>query len=436
MDSDKTRAAVDALKRKRLDRPYMRRNGKLEEVSWYDAFSEIAVRVSKARGKGVGAIAGDLCTAEEMFALKALLDKLGSPHYDCRQLGAKLHPKHGRSSYLFNSSIAGVDKADAILLIGCNPRTEAAVLNARIRKAWLQNRAKVALIGPQADLNYPYEWLGNSLKLIDDTLEGRNNVLAMLKTALHPMIIVGQAALNHDAGETVLLKATQLAAAAVDGQDSSWNPLNVLHTSAAQVGGLDIGFVPGEGGHDVHGMLDSGDIQVLYLLGADEFDVSNTGGAFVIYQGSHGDRGARLADIVLPGAAYTEKNGTYVNTEGRVQLGERAVFPPGDAREDWAIIRALSEHLGHKLPFDNLRELRQAMYAAHPHLAAIDQLTHEGLALPAAAKERLAALPDEPLAPLIEDYYQTNPITRASAVMAELSAVSQVNQLGATGTNG
>jgi NADH-quinone oxidoreductase subunit G len=434
--SDKTRAAVDALKRKRLDRPYMRVGGKLEEVSWYDAFSEIAVRVSKARGKGVGAIAGDLATVEEMFALKALLGKLGSPHQDCRQLGAKLHPRHGRASYLFNSTIAGVDKADAVLLIGTNPRTEAAVLNARIRKAWLQNRAKVALIGPQADLTYPYEWLGNSLKLIDNTLEGRNNVLATLKAARHPMIIVGQAALNHAAGETVLLKAAQLAAAVMDGQASSWNPLNVLHTSAAQVGGLDIGFVPGEGGHDVHGMLDSGDIEVLYLLGADEFDVSNTGGAFVIYQGSHGDRGARLADIVLPGAAYTEKNGTYVNTEGRVQLGERAVFPPGDAREDWAIIRALSEHLGQKLPFDSLRELRQAMYAEHPHLAAIDQVTHEGLTLPAAAKERLAALPDEPLAPLIEDYYQTNPITRASAVMAELSAVSQVNQLGATGTNG
>ncbi len=432
--SDKSRAVVDGLKRKRIDRPYMRKEGKLEEVSWYEAFNEIAARVRKA-GSKIGAIAGDLATAEEMFAVKVLLEKLGSQHCDCRQLGAKLHPKHGRASYLFNSTIAGIDKADVILLIGSNPRAEAAVLNARIRKAWLQNRARIGLIGPEANLTYPYEWLGNSLKALDDALEGRSGVLAALREAKHPLVIVGQAALNHEAGETVLLKAAHLAAAAMEGKDASaWNPFNVLHATAAQVGGLDIGFVPGEGGHDIHGMLDSGDIEVLYLLGADEFDVSDTGGAFVIYQGSHGDRGARLADIVLPGAAYTEKNGTYVNTEGRVQLGERAVFPPGDAREDWAIVRALSEHLGAKLPFDSLRDLRAAMYAAHPHLAAIDTVTPEPLWQPQIAA--LAPLPDEPLAPLVEDYYQTNAVTRASAVMAELSAISQETQLGATGTHG
>ncbi|MGC2630898.1 MAG: molybdopterin-dependent oxidoreductase, partial [Rhodomicrobium sp.] len=429
--SDKTRAAVDALKRKRLDRPYMRNNGKLEEVSWYDAFNEIAARVTKASGQKIGAIAGDLCAVEEMFALKTLLDALGSPHRDCRQLGAKLHPQRGRSSYLFNSTLAGVDKADAVLLIGTNPRTEAAVLNARLRKAWLHNHTKVALIGPQVDLTYPYEWLGNSLKALDDVLEGRNGVLAMLRAASHPMVIVGQAALNHASGETVLFKAARAAAAAMEGKNAAaWNPFNVLHASAAQVGGLDIGFVPGENGLDLHGMLDSGDIEVLYLLGADEFDVSRTGDAFVIYQGSHGDRGARMADIVLPGAAYTEKHGTYVNTEGRVQLGERAVFPPGDAREDWTIVRALSEHLGAKLPFDNIRELRQALYQAYPHLAAIDHVKPEGE--PGIAKDRLPPLPDEPIAPLVEDYYQTNPIVRASSVMAELSALSQETQFGAT----
>ncbi len=438
--SDKTRAAVDALKRKRLDRPYMRKNGKLEEVSWYDAFDEIAARMGKAGGQKIGAIAGDLCSAEEMFALKVLLDKLGSPHRDCRQLGAALDPRYGRASYVFNAGIAGIERADAVLLIGTNPRTEAAVLNARLRKIWLQGRAKIALIGPSADLTYPYEWLGNSLKVLDDVLEGRNAALSMLRDAAHPMIIVGQAALMHSAGETVLFKAAHLAASIMEGKAASdWNPLNILHASAAQTGGLDIGFVPGEGGFDTRAILEgtaSGDIEVLYLLGADEFAVSSTGDAFVIYQGSHGDRAARIADIVLPGAAYTEKNGTYVNTEGRVQLGERAVFPPGDAREDWAIVRALSEQLGAKLPFDSLRELRSAMYEAYPRLAAIDRLTPEGLFRPRIALDKLPPLPGEPLQPLIEDYYQTNPIARASTVMAELSALSQESQIGATGTHG
>ncbi len=224
------------------------------------------------------------------------------------------------------------------------------------------------------------------------------------------------------------------------GKDSAWHPLSILHSSAAQVGGLDIGFLPGEGGFNVMEMMEgaaSGDIEVLFLLGADEFDVSRTGDAFVIYQGSHGDSGARIADIVLPGAAYTEKNGTYVNTEGRVQLGERAVFPPGDAREDWTIIRALSEHLGAKLPFDSLRALRTALYKAYPHLAAVDLLEPEKFVEPQIPANKLSPLPDQPLSELIEDYYQTNPIARASSVMAELSALNQAAiEHGATGTHG
>ena len=436
--SDKTRAAVDGLKKKRLDRPYIRRGGKLEEVSWYEAFNEIAARVKKGGGRKIGAIAGDLCAVEEMFALKTLLDELGSPHRDCRQLGAKLHPKNGRGSYIFNSTIAGADHADAVLLIGVNPRKEAAVLNTRLRKAYLHNRAKFALVGPEADLTYPYEWLGNSLKAIDDVARDESSFLKVLSAASHPLIIVGQAALNHAEGEAVLFKASEIAAKAMKGKENSgWNPLNILHTSAALAGGLDIEFVPGEGGLDVAGMLDgavSGDIEVLYLLGADEFDVSRTGDAFVIYQGSHGDSGARLADVVLPGATYAEKNGTYVNTEGRVQLGERAIFPPGDAREDWTIIRALSEHLGARLPFDSLRDLRTAMYKAYPHLAVVDAL--EPGKFTASLPDGLQPLPDEPLKELVEDYYQTNPIARASSVLAELSAISQATEHGATGAHG
>jgi NADH-quinone oxidoreductase subunit G len=436
--SDKTRAVVDGLKRKRLDRPYMRSGGKLEEVSWYDAFNEIAARVKKAGGARIGAIAGDLCNVEEMFALKAMLDALGSPNYDCRQLGVKLHPKYGRGSYLFNSTIAGVDTADVILLVGTNPRKEAAVLNSRIRKAWLQRRARIALIGPKADLTYPYEWLGNSLGALD-AVSGEGGFLDALTKASRPLIVVGQSALSHEQGETVLFKAAQLAGAAMDGKDSAWNPFSVLHASAALPGGLDIGFVPGENGLDTAGMLDggkSGDIEVLYLLGADEFATSDTGNAFVIYQGSHGDRGARIADIVLPGAAYTEKNGTYVNTEGRVQLSERAVFPPGDAREDWTIIRALSEHLGAKLPFDSLRDLRALLYKTHPHFLEADAVKAESLPKALLDVRNLPALPGEALRELVEDYFQTNPIARASSVMAELSALIQETEFGATGTHG
>jgi NADH-quinone oxidoreductase subunit G len=256
--------------------------------------------------------------------------------------------------------------------------------------------------------------------------------------ASRPLIILGQAALNHSEGEAILSKAAEIAAQAMKGKETSgWHPLSILHSSAALVGGLDIGFVPGEGGLDVAGMAEgaaSGDIEVLYLLGADEFDVSRTGDAFVIYQGSHGDSGARIADIVLPGTAYTEKNGTYVNTEGRVQLGERAIFPPGDAREDWTIIRALSEHLGTRLPFDSLRDLRTAIYKAYPHLAAADLLEPEKFT--ASPPDRLPPLPDEPLPELVDDYYQTNPIARASSVLAELSAISQATEDGATGTHG
>jgi NADH-quinone oxidoreductase subunit G len=437
--SDKTRAVVDGLKRKRLDRPYLRRGGKLEEVSWYEAFNEIAARVKRAGGRKIGAIAGDLSSVEDMFALKTLMQRLGSPHLDCRQRGTRLHPKFGRASYLFNASLAAMDHADAVLLIGVNPRKEAAVLNARLRKAYLNNRARIASIGPRADLTVPYDWVGASLAALD-AIWNAGGFIDVLKAAARPLVIVGHAALNGEHGETVLFKAGHLAAAAMEGKDASaWRAFNVLHATAAVTGGFDIEFIPGEGGFDTAAMLDggkTGDIEVLYLLGADEFDTSATGNAFVIYQGSHGDRGARIADVILPGSAYTEKNGIYVNTEGRVQLGERAVFPPGDAREDWAIIRALSEHLGAKIPFDSLRELRAALYKAYPHFLAVDSVKSTEAFVPPVALASLPPLPDTPIPELVDDYYQTNPIARASSVMAELSALSRETHYGATGTHG
>jgi NADH-quinone oxidoreductase subunit G len=416
--SDKTRHVVDGLKTQRLDQPYVRRDGRLVPASWKEAFALVGERMTAARPDRIGAIAGDLAAAEEMFALKDLMQRLGSPNIDCRQDGARLDPRLGRASYLFNSTIEGVEQADAILIVGCNPRTEAAVLNTRIRKRWRTGGVKIGLIGEQAILTYPYEYLGQGPRTLADIAEGRHPFARVLAAGKRPMIIVGTKALARDDGQSVLSAAARLAvtSGAIRPADD-WNGFNVLHRAASRVAALDLGFVPGEGAQDFSRL------DVVWLLGADEFDTANLGRAFVVYQGTHGDAGAHRADVILPGAAYTEKSGTYVNTEGRAQLAARATFPPGEAREDWMIIRAFSETAGHKLPYDSLTELRAAMYKAAPQLARIGAIEPA----PVAAIEGLAgkggAFGDAPFAPAVVDFYLTNPIARASAVMAELSAL-------------
>jgi NADH-quinone oxidoreductase subunit G len=365
-----------------------------------------------------------------MFALKDLLARLGSKAVDCRQDGAKLDPKLGRASYLFNSTIAGIEQADAILLIGVNPRFEAAVLNSRIRKRWRQGSVAIALIGERADLTYPHDYLGAGPQTLKDVLDGKQSFAGVLRDAKRPMVIVGAAAVARADGAAVLAAAAKIALLANEGKEAGWNAFNVLHTSASRVAGLDIGFVPPKGS------VDLGALEVVYLLGADELDMKALSVPFVIYQGSHGDAGAERADVVLPGAAYTEKSATYVNIEGRAQMTARAAFAPGDAKEDWAIIRALSGHVGHTLPYDTLSTLRAAMYKDAPALARLDAVE------PAAAKgvEALAArggaLGLEPFGTAVRDFYLTNPIARASAVMAELSALKKSMSQGTTGTHG
>jgi NADH-quinone oxidoreductase subunit G len=438
--SDKTRFIWDGLRRARLDRPYVRRDGKLEETGWSEAFTEIADRVKAAGGGKIGAIAGDLAAVEEMFALKSLLGKLGSPHMDCRQDGAALDPARGRATYMFNSTISGLEVADALLIVGANPRLEASVLNARIRKGWRAQRLKIALIGEPADLTYDYDYLGAGVQTLREVAAGRHPFAESLKNAQRPMIIVGQSAITRPDGFGVLALAAALARdLGMIRPAEGWNGFNVLHNAAARVGGLDLGFVPQQGGRDIAGMTEAaqeGRMEVLFLLGADEVDMSQTGDAFIVYQGSHGDRGARLADVILPGAVYTEKSGTYVNTEGRVQIAERAVFPPGDAREDWTIIRALSERLDAKLPFDSLPELRNMLYRQHPHFAAIDEIAAGQPADVEALAREEHTLSDQPFGSAVEDFYQTNSIARASSTMAELSALSREQEQGATGTDG
>jgi len=423
--SDKTRFVWDGLRTQRLDRAYVRDHGRLRPARWGEAFGRIAARVLNTSGSRLGAVAGDLASVEEMFALKDLLERLGSRNVDCRQDGAKLDPKFGRGSYLFNATIAGIEEADAVLLVGANPRREAAVLNARIRKRWRLGRTPVALIGEAADLTYPYTHLGAGPETLADLAAGNGAFFDVLKAAQKPLIVVGQGAVARPDGAAVLAAAAKLAES-VGAIGEAWNGFSVLHTAAARVGGLDIGFVPGEGGLDLAGMQEAGrrgTLDVLFLLGADEFDTTVLGETFVVYVGTHGDAGAHRADVILPGAAYTEKSGTWVNTEGRVQMGNRAGFPPGEAREDWAIVRALSDHVGRRLPYDSLAELRRALYKAHPHLARIDAI-EPGKIHAAAMNWKPGTLGATPFTGAVADFYLTNPIARASAVMAECSALA------------
>ena len=413
--SDKTRQIVDGLKVQRLDRPFLRVDGKLRPASWAQAFAAIAAKVKATAPEKIGFLGGDLSTVEELFAAKLLADALGVKNIDARQDGTRLDPSLGRASYIFNPTIEGVDSADALLIVGSNPRWEAPVLNARIRRRWRNGDFPVGLIGEKADLTYDYQYLGagpDSLAKVAKG-EGFGEILAK---AQRPLILVGQGALAREDGAAILALAAKLGAPKGD-----WTGLAVLHTAASRVGALDLGFTPAEGGLDTEQMAKAGALDLVFLIGADEITVEP--GAFTVYIGSHGDRGAHRADVILPGAAYTEKSGIYVNTEGRVQLSDRAGFPPGDAREDWAIFRALSGVLEKPLPFDSLGALRMKLTAAFPLFAQIDILTPaDGAKLGSLSA---GALGQGAFVSPISDFYLTNPIARASHVMAECSALAK-----------
>ncbi|MDR6666939.1 NADH-quinone oxidoreductase subunit NuoG [Rhizobium sp. 1399] len=422
--SDKTRHVWDGLKTQRLDRPYVRKDGRLQPASWGEAFGAIKAAVSATSGDKIGAIAGDLASVEEMYALSELVKSLGSGNLDCRQDGAALDPSLGRASYLFNPTISGIEQADALLIVGANPRFEAAILNARIRKRFRRGGFPIGVIGEGGEMRYKYDYLGAGPDTLKDILDGSHAFAEVLSKASKPMIIIGQGALTRTDGAGVLATAAKLAVN-VGAIAEGWNGFAVLHTAASRVGGLDLGFVPGAKGANAAEMLKAMD--VLFLLGADELDFSTKAAKFTVYIGSHGDNGAHGADVILPAAAYTEKSGTWVNTEGRVQIGNRAGFAPGDAREDWAIIRALSDVLGKKLPFDSLGELRSKLYAAFPHFAAVDEIAEGDSAQIAALAKKAGKMNKSGFASSVKDFYLTNPIARASAVMAECSALARNN---------
>ena len=399
--SDKTRYAIDGLGRRRLDRPYLRVDGKLRAASWDEAFAAVGRAFVGLSGDEIGYVAGDLLAVEDMVAWKDLMRALGSARHECRNDGVMFDAAN-RGSYLFNSTIAGIETSDAILLVGANPRWEAPLVNTRIRKA-VKRGARVWAIGDEVDLTYPVGWLGNDAGLLA-RLPGE--VSETLASAMRPAVMLGLGALA--------LSGVAAAAAALPVMREGWNGYNVLHTAAARVGGLDVGLTAEGGVARMAEDAASGRLKALVLHGADELDVGVLRGPFTVYVGTHGDAGVRNADVVLPAAAYTEKNGTYVNLEGRVQRGRRAVFPPGEARADWSIARALSDVLNVALPYDDEAALSDRVRREWPHLARQGLATAEWRAPTGGS-----ALESGPIRLPIEDFYWTNPIARASRTMME-----------------
>ena len=430
--SDKSRFACDGLGKRRLDRCYVRKNGKLEEASWPEAFDAVAKALKGLAGEQTAAIAGDLADCEAMTALKDLMTGLGSANIDCRQDGAKLGGT--RAGYLFNTTIAEIEEADAILMIGTDPRWEAALVNARIRKRWRQGGLKTGVIGARRDLTYPYEHLGAGPRSLDDVVAGTHDFCKVLEAAERPMLITGSGAVARRDGAEILAAARAVAEKFSMVRDG-WNGFNVLNRAASRVGGLDLRFTPGADGRDVAGILEgaeSGAVKFVWLLGADEIDMARLNKAFVVYQGHHGDAGAAAADVVLPGTAYTEKNATYVNLEGRVQRAQRAVCAPGEAREDWTILRAFSELTGSTLPYDKLDAVRARMAEIAPTFKSANRISPapwQDFGTPGEMSG------DEFVSP-VDDFYLTDAISRASRTMAQCSALFVTADEGKTGTDG
>jgi len=404
---DRTRFACDGLKHKRLDRPWVRKNGKLREATWDEAFEAVSARLGNTSLATTAALAGDLCDVESMVALNDFMLLSGGAQLGCRGDGAQFDATE-RCGYLFNSGIAAIEQADAILLVGTNPRVEATVVNARIRKAWLDHRVQVGVVGSSADLTYPYAHIGESPADLEALMKGKHDFAKVLEKAERPMIIVGMDAFSRADGVAVHALVREVSEKFKMVRED-WNGFNVLHNAAARVGALDIGFWTEDG-------VDLSAMEFVWLLGADSYDLSKIpADAFVVYQGHHGDAGAARADVILPGAAYTEKDGLYVNMEGRPQMARRAVDPPGQAREDWKIMRALSEYTGKILPYNDLFQLRQRIVDEWPHFGAVDML-------PKAEWKKFGKkgkLLKDQFAVSMESYYLTNTICHASPTMKE-----------------
>tara|TARA_Y100000590_G_scaffold470659_1_gene667515 strand:+ start:7546 stop:9597 length:2052 start_codon:yes stop_codon:yes gene_type:complete len=409
--SDKTRFIWDGLKSQRIDRPYIRSNGKLVESSWNEAFLYIKNLIKDIPPERIGCISGDMVTAEEMFLMKALMNKLGSTNYDCRQDDSSITNEFGRSLYIFNPSISGIESADGLVIIGSNPRFDSPVLNARIRKRWLTGELKISLIGQKNDLTYEYNYIGNSPSDIDvaDKIG--------LKDCENIIWLVGDDAIARPDGINILSQIIQCADQSGSINDR-WNGFAFLHKSASRVAGLDLGFIPNKNSMSAINMVRSEKIDLLFMLEADEIKAENK---HKIYIGSHGDNGANNADVILPGSCYTEKSGYYMNTEGRLQVTNRAVFPPGKAKDNWKIIVELSNYLKQSLNYLNLNDIRRKMIKEYPVFSNINQIEKGKINKLLEIINLRKNYTDERFLNKKADFYLTNPIARSSKVMAECS---------------
>ena len=401
-----------------MDKPYIRKGGKLKPASWNEAYKVISDKMKDISSKNIAAIVGDLVDCESMYALKNFMAKRGVNNIDCRQDGMQIG-REGRSSYIFNTTIQGIESADLCLLIGTNPRREAAIINSRIRKANVNNGLEVASIGGCASFTYPVEKLGNDVKTLQSIVDGKSDFCKKLENAKNPMIVIGSGALcSEDADHIMYLVSSIVAKYGV--VKDGWNGFNVLHNAASRVGGLDMEFLPSSDGKATKQILEDcekNNIEFLYLLGADEIDMSKLGDSFVVYQGHHGDAGAHRADVILPGAAYTEKSGTYVNTEGRVQRTSPAIYPLGEAKEDWLIIKELAMAAGISVNYSSLAELRESLEKDYPVFASSEIVAEEWQSVGKKGKASNVTFKNQ-----IKNFYMNDPISRASKIMADCSS--------------
>ena len=419
--SDKTRFFWDGLSLQRIDKPYLRENGKLRQVSWNKAIDVASDKLLNTNPEKIASITGDLVSIESIYSIKKLMDSIKSPNTECRQDGSKINGS--REKWLFNSKLSGIDESDGCLLIGTNPRIEAALINSRIIRKSKENNYSIGLLGDKSELNYNYDYLGDDPSIIYDLIDNNNPFCEKLSEMNKPLMIIGQGALKGDEGEDYLNLCIELANN-YNFLKNDWNGFNVLHTAASRPGAMEIGFLPGERGKDLDQIIDGykkGDISTLFLLGADEIEISEKTDCFVIYQGHHGDKGANIADLILPSPSFNEQNGLFINTEGRIQESIRATFPIGEAKEDWEIISLISKKMGLENIDNSFEDLRSSLFQSFPHLADIDMCL-SGEKLPKKIERK--DIKQHVFKNSLNNFWLSNSITRSSRLMCERNNIS------------